>query len=289
MSNDFYVFSLKSYEREYKHKYDELEKAHNGGNVSDKVQKEWEAEAQKSAIRYTMIKGLEKFGNDNVSELWSSIYRVHLYRKSGINDIETISKIISADQSWKKSSGHAFEEMIKELANLSLKGTNIKVILQRDLNVLLKAGGLANEPRDIAWLEKQIHGNIFDLYCTLEVDSKLYCFGCLQCKTSIRDRVTRDREPSLHAMQSFFWSIVFVLDGDFLKNPKFQHMVNGGSEEFPSNGWHGMYVLSSNTTNDRIYPLDFDFSMFKKHAIQAATYWRNSRQWFNNEWRADEK
>jgi len=287
MDKDLYGFSLKAYEEEYRRKYDELE-TKGGKAASGKKRKEWETEAQKSAIRHSMVKGLEKFGSESVAELWGEIYRVHLYRKSGISDMDTVSKVVSAGQSWKKSSGHAFEEMIKELANLSLTGTNIEVILQRDLNALLKAGELANEPRDIAWLEKQIHGNIFDLYCTLTADGKRYCFGCLQCKTSIRDRVTRDREPSLHAMQSFFWSVAFVLDGDFLKNPKFQHMVNGGSEEFPTNGWHGMYVLSLKESNDRIYPLGCDFSLFKIHAEKAANYWKLSRQWFNTDWRADE-
>jgi len=37
-----------------------------------------------------------------------------LFRKSGISDLDTINKVISADQSWKKSSGHAFEEMVKD-------------------------------------------------------------------------------------------------------------------------------------------------------------------------------
>ena len=53
-----------------------------------------------------------------------------------------------------------------------------------------------------------------------------------------------DREPSIHAMQSFFGSVVFVLDGDFLRLPKFVSMINGGSEEFRENGWHGMLHIS---------------------------------------------
>lgn len=45
-----------------------------------------------------------------------------------------------------KSSGHAFEEMVKELASLALHGTGVEIILQRDLNTLIKADELANEP-----------------------------------------------------------------------------------------------------------------------------------------------
>ena len=182
---------------------------------------------------------------------------------------------------------HAFEEMVKELASLALYGTGVEIILQRDLNTLIKANELANEPRDIAWLKEQIKGNIFDLYGILTIDDKKYCFGCVQAKTSIRDRVTRDREPSIHAMQSFFWSVVFVLDGDFLRLPKFVSMINGGSEEFPENGWHGMYVLSVKEPNKRIYPLTMDFEIFKSHALQAADQWIKRRQWFDRTWTAE--
>lgn len=180
----------------------------------------------------------------------------------------------------------SFEEMVKELASLALYGTGVEIILQRDLNTLIKANELANEPRDISWLKEQIKANIFDLYGVLTVEGKKYCFGCVQAKTSIRDRVTRDREPSIHAMQSFFWSVVFVLDGDFLRLPKFVSMINGGSEEFRENGWHGMYVLSAKQTNGRIYPLTMDFEVFKSHALQAAEQWQKRRQWFDGKWMA---
>lgn len=109
----------------------------------------------------------------------------------------------------------------------------------------------------------------------------------VQAKTSIRDRVTRDREPSIHAMQSFFRSFVFVLDGDFLRLPKFVSMINGGYKEFPENGWHGMYVLSVKETNGRIYPLTMDFDIFRSHALQAAEHWQKRRQWFDRNWIAE--
>lgn len=287
MKNNYYQFCLDSYQKEYTKHYETLKAEHKSGKLSDQLNDEFDREAQKSAIRIAITKALRKYPNESVAELWSAIYRAHLFRKSGISDLETINKVISADQSWKKSSGHAFEEMIKELASLALHGTNVEIVLQRDLNTLIKANELANEPRDISWLKEQIKANIFDLYGILTIDDKKYCFGCVQAKTSIRDRVTRDREPSIHAMQSFFWSIVFVLDGDFLRLPKFVSMINGGSEEFPENGWHGMYVLSVKETNKRIYPLTMDFDIIKSHALQAADQWQKRRQWFDRNWIAE--
>lgn len=280
----YYKFCLDSYQKEYNRCFEALKAEHKKGTVSDKLIEEYDREAQKSAIRLAITKALRKYPDEPVAELWSAIYRAHLFRKSGIDNLETINKVISADQSWKKSSGHAFEEMVKELASLALHGTGLEIVLQRDLNILIKADELANEPRDISWLKEQIKANIFDLYSILTIDGKKYCFGCVQAKTSIRDRVTRDREPSIHAMQSFFWSVVFVLDGDFLRLPKFASMINGGTDEFRENGWHGMYVLSVKETNKRIYPLTMDFDIFKTHALQAAEQWTKRRHWFDGNW-----
>ncbi|MBR1765568.1 MAG: hypothetical protein IJ745_00835 [Bacteroidales bacterium] len=286
MTTGCYNFCQKTYSSEYERRMAALMSEHQGKKVSDAMVADFDKESQKAAIKQTITQAIQKYPNEQVSELWKSIYRAHLFRKSGISDIETIEKVISADQSWKKSSGHAFEEMVKELVSLTLHGTGIEIVLQRDLNILIKANEIANEPRDISWLKEQIRANIFDLYSIVTINDKKYCFGCIQAKTSIRDRVTRDREPSIHAMQSFFWSVIFVLDGDFLRLPKFVNMVNGGSEEFKENGWHGMYVFSTKEQNDRIYPLTMDFEIFKNHTIQAAWEWQKQRQWFDRNWKA---
>lgn len=282
-----YNFCLTTYKAEYAKAYKTMSRNYGDRAISEKTDDMLDRESQKSAIKTTMIKALEKFPDIRVSELWSAIYRAHLFRKSGISNLSIINKVISADQSWKKSSGHAFEEMIKEVASLSFHGTDIEFILQRDLNTLIKAGELSNEPRDISWLREQIKSNIFDLFAIITIGEKKFCFGCIQAKTSIRDRVTRDREPSIHAMQSFFWSVIFVLDGDFLRLPKFINMVNGNSEEFRENGWHGMYVFSEKTSKDRIYPLPLDFEIIKKHALKAAKQWKENRQWLDIGWKAD--
>ena len=169
MKDNCYKFCLSAYKNEYSRSLRELTKGYKGRKVSEKKQEDFDREAQKSAIRIAITKALQEFPEEPVADLWSAIYRAHLFRKSGISDMETISKVISADQSWKKSSGHAFEEMVKELASLALHGTDVEVILQRDLNTLIKAGEVANEPRDISWLREQIKANVFDLYSILNI------------------------------------------------------------------------------------------------------------------------
>lgn len=107
----------------------------------------------------------------------------------------------------------------------------------------------------------------------------------MQSKTSIRDRVTRDREPSRQAMNELFWSIAVTLDGSFLGMPKFIEMVNGGGNDYPTNGWHGMYVMSNLYTNERIYPVDSELRLLAEHARSAARSWMSARQRFTSEWR----
>lgn len=222
------------------------------GIVPASKEGEIETASQKEAIKNATIAGIEHFPNVEAALIWRVVYETHVHRKSGINDADTISKVISADQSWKKSSGHAFEEMIKILGTDALHDSGIDILLQRDLNTLIKAQELNNEPRDISWLKEQIKASIFDLYAVVHTpDGKQFCYGCIQSKTSVRDRVTRDREPSIQAMQSFFWSTIIVLDGDFLKMPKFISMVNGGTAEHVENGWHGMYVFSEQYLKDK--------------------------------------
>ena len=143
-----------------------------------------------------------------------------------------------------------------------------------------------NESRDMKWLKEQLNSSNFDLYMLVKKDGKSMVFGCVQTKTSVRDRVTRDREPSIHAMAAFFWSTAFVLDGAFLKLPKFQFMVNGGSPSFPSNGWNGCYVFSEQYSLDRIYYIGENQKTFADHATRAATAWLAQRQWIDINWKA---
>lgn len=267
------------------------------GKVSDSKKEDFEKIAQLEAIKVTMIEGRKLYPN-NIPLLWASIYKAHLYRKSGIGDPEVVAKAIQAEQSWRASSGHAFEAMVKELGSLALAGTNIRYVLQKDLNILLKAKELVNQPTDIAWLKSQVKGSVFDVYVvadikvineeTNKVEEKPICFECVQCKTSIRDRVSRDIVPSREAMASNFWSIGIVLDGTMIEVPKYKNMVNGNPEsEFKKNGWHGMYVLSFKDNIDRIYGVDLELNIIREHTIKAFNCWHKDRMGLVPEWRAD--
>lgn len=264
------------------------------GLLSKQKSESIEREAQSSAIKQTFLLGCSKFPN-TVPDVWNAIYCAHLKRKSGITDPNVVDKVISAAQSWKSSSGHAFEALVVELANNALQSSGIHFMLPSQITELVNLNQLGNDPRDIAWLEKQITQENFDIYAVFldtpainkigEIQQIYQCYGCIQCKTSIRDRVSRDRELSAEAMKAFFWSVAIVLDGTELKTPKYTDMVNGNPEStFVTNGWHVMFVLSNQVPVQRILPLSLDFSQLKSDAIKAKNDWIKKRQWFTNKW-----
>lgn len=155
---------------------------------------------------------------------------------------------------------------------------------------MLKAEEINNEVRDISWLKEQIKTNIFGIYAIVEKDKKRFAYSCIQSKTSIRDRVTRDREPSINAMNAFFLYLAIVLDGEYLKNPKFQYMVNGKSTEYRINGWHAMYVLTNKTIeNDRIFTIDMSMGNLINHLVKGSEFWLKQIQWMNTNWHPEEK
>jgi len=97
-----------------------------------------EKEAQKGAITKAftdLISSTEYMPR----QVWSAIYSAHVKRRSGRSlDLseEEITQVISAHQSWIKSSGHAAEEFFKAESNKSLANSGLKVFLQREVTGL---------------------------------------------------------------------------------------------------------------------------------------------------------
>lgn len=265
-----------------------------------------ERDAQKQAIK-DAFRELVIQDSENASAIWSAIYAAHLKRKSGLTyDLteDQIDKVISADQSWKKTSGHAAEAFFAESATKYLRNEQIIFFLQTEVTKILndqestrvrrRSSGsqrlITNPPTDLVDIHAWLGSSAFDLYAAYIEPStgdgieRLRIFGCIQSKTSIRDRVTRDREPSIIAMSKFFWSIALVINGDFLKLDKFAGMVNGGTSDYVGNGWHGMYAMHLDSQNNRIYKLKADFSPLVEHAKQAKDKFINERQWFGSNW-----
>lgn len=249
--------------------------------------------AQRKAIDKTLVESLLKY-SDIISEdeIWREIAINHKINVAGLSDFnipeelqsKVIERCLSAHQSWIKASGHSFERYISNIHNDVLERNEIKFVLQSDLTKMIKDKSLSNTPEDIAGL--QSWGKDFDLYAIQRIHDSTYVFGCIQSKTSIRDRVGRDVTFSQNAMSGLFWSVAVTLDGNFLNMDEFRHMVNSGGS-YRTNGWHGMYAMSGIEKNDgRIYKVNDSLDLFVNHAIQAARQFVADRRKLNNAWQA---
>lgn len=250
--------------------------------------------AQRKAIDKVLVESLLKYSPEvPESEIWNEIGMVHKVNVAELSDFgieedkqaEVISRCLSAHQSWIKSSGHSFERYISNTQNDDLQKNEIRFVLQSELTKMIKENALTNIPEDIEGLSSW--GKDFDLYAVQSVHGDTHVFGCIQSKTSIRDRVGRDVTFSHNAMEGLFWSVAVTLDGDFLNMPEFIHMVNGGGS-YGKNGWHGMYAMSGiKNQNGRIYKVDDSLELFVEHSIEAAKQFIRDRRQLNEKWKAD--
>ena len=277
-----------SYKRIYKKEYDAVL----GKKTSVTAKENAERTAQRVAIKNTFKNALNRYPNDDPSTIWDNIYLAHVLRKAKITSTavkpDLINDIVSSHQSWLKASGHAFEAYIEEQVNPQFKKNKkeIRFVLQKELTALIKKSAIHNTTSDLNWLKAQCKKDVFDLYAIYTVNGDDYVFGCIQSKTSIRDRVTRDREPSQNAMKRGFWSIAITLNGEFLSLPKFKDMVNGNGSGYKENGWHGMYVMSNISPVDRIYSIRKDLSTLIDHADKASREWIGNRNKLDSTWKA---
>ena len=264
-----------------------------GDRTSDAAKQSARLSAQRKAIDKALVEGLLRFSPDiSESEIWEAIGITHKINVANLGDFNiaeehqesVIKRSLSAHQSWIKSSGHSFERYISNIDSNDLQRNEVRFILQSELTKMIKENRLANTTEDIAGLSSW--GKDFDLYAIQSIHGETHVFGCIQSKTSIRDRVGRDVTFSRNAMDGLFWSAAVTLDGAFLNMPEFIHMVNGGGS-YSLNGWHGMYAMSGiQESNERIYKVDDSLNLFVDHAIAAARQFISDRRMLNHEWKA---
>lgn len=286
-NQDYKEFCKEVYLRTYKEAYPlEL-----GNRTSAAAMQFARLTAQRKAIDKALVEGLLHFSNKiPESEIWEAIGITHKINVANLSEFNidennqesVIKRSLSAHQSWIKSSGHSFERYISTIDNDELQRNEIRFILQSELTKMIKANQLANTSEDIGGLKSW--GKDFDLYAIQSIHGETHVFGCIQSKTSIRDRVGRDVTFSRNAMNGLFWSVAVTLDGEFLNMPEFVHMVNGGGS-YTTNGWHGMYAMSGiKESNGRIYKVDDSLNLFVNHAIAAARQFIADRRKLNFQW-----
>ena len=131
---DYTEYCKSTYTFMYEQKYEE----YLAGRSSKAAMETSERRAQHEAIIYSFQSAFDEYANANVTDIWNAIYRAHLLRKvniTSINDIDetVVDAIISGSQSWKKSSGHVFEDYVCRTTKERLSQYNIRFVLQKDL------------------------------------------------------------------------------------------------------------------------------------------------------------
>ena len=204
------------YQKTYKREYDiECQKS----NITSQSAR---LKAQRKAIDKALVESLLKYSPQvPESDIWNEIGMVHKLNVAQLDTFgipqdqqaDIIERCLSAHQSWIKSSGHSFERYISNIESDILKKNEIRFILQSELTYMIRHNLLANTKDDINGLKSW--GKDFDLYAIQSVHGDTHVFGCIQSKTSIRDRVGRDVTFSRNAMDNLFWSVAVTLDGSF--------------------------------------------------------------------------
>ena len=262
-------------------------------NVSESRAEEIRREAQRNAIDRAFVLSLMKFPDVDEELIWDLISAAHKLNLTFTDENELdrtkrlliYDRCISAHQSWNKTSGHSFERYISNVMTDEMKANEIRFLLKSDVSKLIKTGKIVNVEEDLHLINEWADN--FDLYAVQTIHDDTHIFGCIQVKTSIRDRVGRDDQFSGKAMDAHFWVSEAVLNGDFFSLPKYNAMVNGGSVTYPENNWHGVYVMAGIESDGRIYKTDINFSKMAEHAIKAAKTFTLNRSQLVRSWKAD--
>ncbi len=291
---EYKIFCNREYYREYNDTYRRVIKlrTNNNGSISPAAANAARLFAQRKAMDKVFIEAIIRYPSIRENEIWKAIATTHKIIMANLSEFsvpedkqeEVIKRCISAHQSWIKAGGHSFERYISNIDSEELRQNEIRLILQAELTSMIKNKQLSNTQTDIQGLKAW--GKDFDLYAIQKIHGKTYVFGCIQSKTSIRDRVGRDLPFSKNAMESLFWSAAVTLDGSFLNMDEFISMVNGGGS-YTTNGWHGMYAMSGiSKTNDRIYKDSDTLQLFIQHTIEASRQFISDRRLLNHRWKA---
>lgn len=290
IENDYRFFCRELYKETYENELSDINQDHTSVSARQTAR----LTAQRRAIDKVLVESLLKYSPEvSEKEIWKELGMTHKLNVADLSEFGiqedqqaiVIDRVLSAHQSWIKASGHSFERYISNIRSEVLEKNEIRFILQSELTKMIKQNQLTNTSEDIEGLGSW--GKDFDLYAIQSVHGDVHVFGCIQSKTSIRDRVGRDVTFSHNAMDGLFWSAAVTLDGAFLNMPEFIHMVNGGAS-YRTNGWHGMYAMSGIEGNiGRIYKVDDTMELFIQHAVLAAKQFITDRRRLNEDWKPE--
>ncbi|EFO81982.1 BsaWI endonuclease [Oscillochloris trichoides DG-6] len=225
------------------------------------------------ALAKTFATLISNFSTIDRGTIWAILQKTHLHLFSNtLIPSKIIENIISAHQSWAKTSGTAFERFIaNHLSNII---PDLTVVKPSDLATLKTKHSIKN-------IDKLIGRSEDDLMVVYKDINNMYLIGVIQAKTSVRDRIKMDASHSQIMLRAGLWSAHITIDPDnFLGKPKFRELADGVS--VLGAVWHGVYKLSSIVSESEGV---FDFDKLSTHLpqiIQAVINEKMSPTWRPN-------
>lgn len=215
---------------------------------------------------------LDQCPDEDPAVIWTTLQKIHYQIATGIRlPNYMVEAVVSAHQSWNKSSGTAFERFIA--ARMSEIMPQVSVIKPGEFEILKLT-------REVINAEKVLGNMEDDLFVVYESDGETWLIGVLQQKASVRDRVKMDISHSKLMVEAGLWSALITVDPDnFLDVPKFRGFADGISEH--GRIWHGVYKMSATLEESEGV---FDISKLEAHLPQVVEAVINERM--NADWQA---
>lgn len=221
-------------------------------------QKYSKEELQRVSRRVNLLKEIK-----NNHELIEIIGEVAKEAETGLTH-EQIIKAKKSDQKFINMSGNLYEYITEQENNDLLKESksNTKFYFPKELKNKIEKNKILNNEKDIEMLENWIKGKTFDLYLLRKENNGYTVFGVVQCKKSVRERIGRDREPSINAIKNGFFSILISSNDDSLgkEKTKMREMFFGEGKHFDKKGWDFGYFenlfLATKNIKDKKFMLD---------------------------------
>lgn len=202
---------------------------------------------------------IEQLPGEDSGAIWTHLQKAHHQIVTGVAlPIRVANQVISAFQSWAKTSGTSFERFIAHKMARIVPG--LSVLKPAELRELCKRNSVIN-------IEKVKGVAEDDLFVVFESGTDLYLIGVIQAKTSVRDRMKMDAAHSKLMLEAGLWSAHITIDPDnFLGKPKFRNLADGTSEL--GHVWHGVYKMSS-LVDESVGV--FDFNKLEIHLSQVVS------------------
>ncbi|MFN8476063.1 MAG: BsaWI family type II restriction enzyme [Anaerolineae bacterium] len=174
--------------------------------VSDALMQALEREQKAyKAVAEAMLTAIRLCPDANPADLWVHlVYHEYRYRAG------------RSDQSWKRVSGQAFEDVVLTVYQPRLAEFGLYMRLGKTADA--QALGLRERGMGSAKTDLVLEGRVGDITSR---------FGVLHCKASIAERLSDDAPASQFLIESGYWSAVVTMDAKMFPPPYGDAVVRG--------------------------------------------------------------